>query len=227
MGETKIIPVKGITKIVGDLMRESAVGFGQARQFLEVDMRQLEKVRAHYAEKGVKLMTTAILAKAAAVAMADFPEANARLEGENILRYEDVNPGIAVETSRGLISVVLKEVQKKDLIQVNEELRALIEKANTNKLTYDDIHGSTVTISSLSSIGVDFLTSIVTNFEAMIISFGKTKKRPVVDENDQIVARPTSWVTANFNHSIIGGSTSAGYLCRFGEILEKAEEYFI
>jgi pyruvate/2-oxoglutarate dehydrogenase complex dihydrolipoamide acyltransferase (E2) component len=121
MGDRKIIPVKGISKIVGDLMRESAVGFGQARQFLEIDMRQFEKVKAHYSEKGVKLMTSAILAKAAAIAVADFPQVNARLEGETIVQYEDVNPGIAVETPRGLISVVLKEVQRKELVQVNEE----------------------------------------------------------------------------------------------------------
>ena len=141
MGDKKIIPIKGITKIVGDLMRESAVGFGQARQFLEVDMRQFEEVRSYYAQKGIKIMSTAMLAKAAAIATADFPQVNARLEGENIVQYEDVNPGIAVETPRGLLSVVLKEVQKKDLLQVNDELRELINKVNTNKLAPDDIKG--------------------------------------------------------------------------------------
>lgn len=224
--EEKIIPIKGIAKIVGEKMLESTISFGQARQFLEVDMTEVEELKQSYINKGIKLIPTAIFAKAAAIAIEEFPEVNARLEGDSIIRYADVNTGIAVETPKGLLSVVLKEVQKKSLEQVNNELRNLLNKVKTNKLTLDDFSGSTITISSMTSLDADFFTSIVTNFEAEILSFAKTKKRVVVDEKDNIVIRPTCWVATNFNHSIISGVTSTKYLCAIGRILEHAGEHF-
>ena len=92
MDGAKIIPLKGVKKIVGEKMLENTVGFGQARQFLEIDMTEVEKLKKNYLKQGIKLLSTAIFAKAAADAIKVFPEANARLEGSDIIEYADVNP---------------------------------------------------------------------------------------------------------------------------------------
>lgn len=224
-GETRT-KLKGIQKVAAERLLESVLGFSQATQFLEVDMSEVEKLKAEYKNRGQKISSTAIFVKAMALAVAEYPHMNSRLEGDTIIQYDDFNPGIAVDTPKGLLVVVLRAAQNKTLDQINAELSELLERVRNNKLTLDDFKGSTMTISNMSMTNVDFFTSIVNNFETVIMGFGRTKKRVVVGENDEILIKPTSWIMANINHTLTSGVPSNYFMNHIATVLENPKRYF-
>lgn len=227
MGEETRIKLKGAVKIAGEKLRESTVSFGQATQFLQIDMTEIEALKKLYKDQGKKLSTTAIYTKAVAEAMREHPQMNARLEGDTVIRYEDVNPGIAVDTPKGLLVVVLPRVQGKSLDQINEELADLIDRTKNNRITMDDFRSGTVTISNMAMMNADFFTSIVNNFEAVIMGFARTRKCAVVDDDDNIVIRPMSYVMVNINHTITSGVPANLFLNTVARNLEHPKEYLL
>lgn len=224
-GETRT-KLKGIPKVAADHLLESVLGFSQATQFLEVDMSEVEKLKAEYKNRGQKISSTAIFIKAMALAVAEYPHINSRLEGDTIIQYDDFNPGIAVDTPSGLLVVVLKSAQDKSLDQINTEVSELLNRARNKKLTMDDFEGGTMTISNMSMTNVDFFTSIVNNFETVIMGFGRTKKRVVVGENDEILIKPMSWIMVNINHSLTSGVPSNLFINHIAMVLENPKLYF-
>lgn len=223
-GETRT-KLKGIPKVAAENLLESVQGFSQATQFLEVDMSEVEKLRAEYKKRGQKLSSTAIFIRAAALAVKEYPYMNSRLEGDTIIQYDDFNPGIAMDTPKGLLVIVLKAAQNKSLDQINEEVAELLCRARNNKLTLDDFQGGTMTINNMSMINVDFFTSIVNNFETVIMGFGRPKKRVVVGENDEILIKPMSWIMANINHTLTSGVPSNKFMNHIAMVLENIKEY--
>lgn len=226
MSGEKRTKLKGIPKVAADRLLESVLGFSQATQFLEVDMSEVEKLRAEYKNKGQKLSSTAIFIKAIALATLEYPKINSRLEGDTIIQYDDLNPGIAVDTPKGLLVLVLKAVQSKSLDQINNEVEELLERAKNNKLAVEDFQDGTMTISNMSMTNVDFFTSIVNNFETVIMGFGRTKKKVVVGDNDEILIRPMSWIMANINHSLTSGVPSNHFINHIAKVLENPRQYF-
>ncbi len=226
MSGEKRTKLKGIPKVAADRLLESVLGFSQATQFLEVDMSEVEKLRAEYKNKGQKLSSTAIFIKAIALATLEYPKINSRLEGDTIIQYDDLNPGIAVDTPKGLLVLVLKAVQNKSLDQINNEVEELLERAKNNKLAVEDFQDGTMTISNMSMTNVDFFTSIVNNFETVIMGFGRTKKKVVVGDNDEILIRPMSWIMANINHSLTSGVPSNHFINHIAKVLENPRQYF-
>lgn len=224
-GETRT-QLKGIPKVAADRLLESVLGFSQAAQFLEVDMSEVEKLKAEYKNRGQKISSTAIFIKAMALAVAKYPHINSRLEGDTIVQYDDFNPGIAMDTPKGLLVLVLKAAQNKSLDQINAEVLELLDRARNNKITLDDFKGGTMTISNMSMTNVDFFTSIVNNFETVIMGFGRTKKRVVVGENDEILIRPMSWIMVNINHSLTSGVPSNHFINHIAMVLENPKQYF-
>lgn len=224
-GETRT-KLKGIPKIAADRLLESVLGFSQATQFLEVDMSEVEKLRAEYKERGQKLSSTAIFIKAIALAVAEYPHINSRLEGDIIIQYDDFNPGIAVDTPKGLLVLVLRAAQNKSLDQINEEVAELLDRVKNNKITMDDFQGGTMTISNMSMTNVDFFTSIVNNFETVIMGFGRTKKKVVVGENDEILIKPMSWIMVNINHTLTSGVPSNHFMNHIAKVLENPKKFF-
>lgn len=224
-GETRT-QLKGIPKVAADRLLEGVLGFSQATQFLEIDMSEVEKLKAEYKNREQKISSTAIFIKALALAVAEYPHINARLEGDTVIQYDDFNPGIAMDTPKGLLVLVLKAAQNKSLDQVNTEVTELLDRARNNKITMDDLTGGTMTISNMSMTNVDFFTSIVNNFETVIMGFGRTKKKVVVGENDEFQVRPMSWIMVNINHSLTSGVPSNLFLNHVAKVLENPKQYF-
>ena len=213
-------------KVAGEKLLEGVLGFGQAMQALEVDMTAIIGLREEYKARGLKLSSTAVYVKALEVALREHPEMNSRLEGGELVQYRDCNAGIAVDTPKGLYVVVLREVQNKPLDAINEGVAELLERTRNGKLTLDDFKGGTFTISNMAMLDVDFFTSLVNNFETAIYGFGRTQKKPVVDENDQIVIRPMSYVMININHTATTGVPANKMLKTLAGILENPGKFF-
>lgn len=220
MTETRIM-LAGIRKIIAEKMKKSQLDNPHASGYLKVDMTEVLKLKKEYESKNINISMSSILIKAIAVAMKKFPQMNSRLEGEEIITYDDVNVGVGVALPYGLIAVVVKEAQTKSLEQISKELSHLIEKANKGQLTLDEMTGSTITVSNLSMSKVEAFTSIINNNECLIIGLGGIKKELVVNKDDTTSIRQMSNLCFNINHAILDGYPGTMFGCELAEIMEK------
>lgn len=216
-----------IDKMVGAAMKRSVLSYGQCTGYVSTDFTEFKKMRQELAGEGKKASTSAYFAKAMAIAMKDFPELNAILVGDDELAvYDEVNVGVGVQTDEGIVVVVVKDCDKKSVMEINEDLADKVERARIGKLTMDDITGGTITMSNLSMTREDFFTSIIVGDQALIIGFGGITKKPFV-VNDEVAVRDVANIMVNMNHTTSRGFPTTMYLCKIAEIIENPRTYLI
>ena len=151
-----------------------------------------------------------------AKALQDYPMVNASVDGNNIVYHDYVNVGTAVSVPNGLIVPVIKDADIIGLSGIAAKSAELIEKARDGKLTDEDYHGGTFTVSSLGMFDVDEFVAIINPPEAGILAVGKIAKTPVVITNDEgedeIVIRPMCNMTISYDHRIVDGAEAAQFL---------------
>lgn len=183
----------------------------------KADITQLEKLRHEAKSKGdaagAKLTMTAFLVKIAASALKVFPQFNASLDmarGEMVLkRYYSI--GVAVDTDRGLVVPVLRDVDRRNVIQVAVELQRAADRAKARKLSPDDITGGCFTITNLGSIGGSYFSPIVNHPEVAILGVGRSAQEPVF-LNGFFQPRLMLPLSLSFDHRIIDGADGARFL---------------
>jgi pyruvate dehydrogenase E2 component (dihydrolipoamide acetyltransferase) len=126
----------------------------------------------------------------------------------------------AVDTERGLLVPVVRDVDTKRLAQLARETSGLIERARAGTLTPDALRGGTFTLTNLGRFGVDAFTPIINPPETAILGVGRIKPRPVV-RNDEVVIRETVWLSLTFDHRIVDGGPAARFLQRVTELIER------
>lgn len=216
-----------IDKMVGAAMKRSVLSYGQCTGYVSTDFTEFKKMRQELAGEGKKASTSAYFAKAMAIAMKDFPELNAILVSDDELAvYDEVNVGVGVQTDEGIVVVVVKDCDKKSVMEINEDLADKVERARIGKLTMDDITGGTITMSNLSMTREDFFTSIIVGDQALIIGFGGITKKPFV-VNDEVAVRDVANIMVNMNHTTSRGFPTTMYLCKIAEIIENPRTYLI
>jgi pyruvate dehydrogenase E2 component (dihydrolipoamide acetyltransferase) len=164
-----------------------------------------------------------LLVKVAAEALARHPEINASWDGDAIQRHGSADIGIAVAVPDGLITPVLREADRKGLVQISAEAADLIERARNRKLKPEDYTGATFSISNLGMFGIDEFTAIINPPEAAILAVGGTVEKPVV-EDGEIVVRRRMRVTMSCDHRVIDGAMGAAFLQTFRAMLENPLE---
>lgn len=212
-------------KLIGENMRQSNINNPKTSGFGLYDFTELLEMKQELEAAGRKVSDTVIFLKAIALTLKEYPAMNARLEGDECIVYDSINPGIAVDTPRGLITLTLRDTQDKSLMDLAEDFRALMHRMRDGKLTADDYTGSTYTISNLSRTSGGFFTSIINNNECFIIGFGGIHKQAMVLENDVIAARSVCYVTVNANHVLVDGVETGKFMERLREILEHPKRY--
>jgi pyruvate dehydrogenase E2 component (dihydrolipoamide acetyltransferase) len=183
----------------------------------EADVTDLEAFRkeqsAVFTEKGTKLTLTAFLLKAAVGALQQFPQINASYDdaaGEII--YKDYyHVGVAVDTPRGLMVPVLRDVDRKGLVRISKELKELADRAREFKVDLAELRGGTFTVTNVGAMGGTFATPIINYPEVAILGVGKLEWKPVV-RNGQIVPRKILPLFLSFDHRIIDGVTGAQFV---------------
>jgi len=157
-----------------------------------------------------------IIVRACAKALQEYPMVNASVDGNNIVYHDYVNVGTAVSVPNGLIVPVIKDADIIGLSGIAAKSAELIEKARDGKLTDEDYHGGTFTVSSLGMFDVDEFVAIINPPEAGILAVGKIAKTPVVITNDEgedeIVIRPMCNMTISYDHRIVDGAEAAQFL---------------
>jgi pyruvate dehydrogenase E2 component (dihydrolipoamide acetyltransferase) len=160
--------------------------------------------------------------KAAASALKDFPELNARLEGDEIVYLDRYDLGVAVQTDRGLVVPVVRDVDSRSLEEVDAEFRRLADAARAGQLRPEELRGSTFSVTSAGKLAGLFQTPIVNHPEVAILSLGRIAERPVVRDGE-VMVRPLGYVALTFDHRVVDGARAAAFGLAVIERLQNGE----
>jgi pyruvate dehydrogenase E2 component (dihydrolipoamide acetyltransferase) len=225
--EEKIIPVSTMRDVIARRLLESKTQVPHFYLEKEIDAAALVKVRVAINEKfkkngqAIKLTVNDYILKATASALRDVPAMNASWEGANIRQHGAVHLSFGVALQDGLVTPVIRDAEKKDLVTISREARELIDKARAKKLTPAEMSGSTFTVTNLGMYGIDSFYGIINNPNSGILSVGGTFKKPVVDENDNIVIGQRMSIGLSGDHRVVDGAVGALFLLALGEYLEN------
>ncbi|MEW6650356.1 MAG: dihydrolipoamide acetyltransferase family protein [Chloroflexota bacterium] len=222
-GEDQRIPIDKLRSIIGKRMVESKTQLPHFYLTSEVNMAVLMELRKQFniqLPEEQKLSVNDFIVKATALALREFPNLNASLQGNEIIRHARRNVGIAVALDTGLITVVCKDADSKSLGLISQEVREMAARARTGKVRPEDIEGSTFSISNLGMFDVEHFTAIINPPEAAILAVGSVKET-VVAENGEIKAGPRMKLTLSADHRITDGAEAARFMQRLKELLEK------
>ena len=195
--------------------------------FNEVDMNAIFKIREKYKEQfkskhGVGLGFMSFFTKAVTKALSEFKDVNAMIDGDEIIYYDYSDIGIAVSAPKGLMVPVLRNAELMSFKEIELEIKRLAIKAREGKITIDEMQGGTFTITNGGVFGSMLSTPIINPPQSAILGMHNILERPVVI-NKEIKIRPMMYVALSYDHRIIDGRESVGFLCRVKEYLESPE----
>ncbi len=226
--EIEIIPLSRIKKLSGKHLSKSWNSIPHVTQFDEVNIDQLEKFRKHQKEKNIKLSPLVFIMKAVVQVLKRHPNFNASLDesGENLLLKKYFNLGIAVDTPNGLLVPVVKNVEKKSLIELSEELAEISLRAREGKLDASEMKGAGFTISSLGGIGGTQFTPIINAPEVAILGVSRTQIKPIWNGSS---FKPTAMIplALSYDHRVIDGAEGARFMAELNEVLSNIMEMLL
>ncbi len=201
-------------------------------QAIDIDFSAVDAVRAHHKERfkariGTSLTYLPFIARAVCLAIHDFPQVNARFDGDRLIVSRDINLGIAVDLAHnGLLVPVAHRAGEMTFESLARAISRQIQKARGGTLTPDDVSGGTYTITNNGSFGTLFTAPIINAPQAAILSTDAVLKRPIVVETPQgdfIAIRPVGVVAQSFDHRAFDGAYSAAFLSCLKEIIERRD----
>jgi pyruvate dehydrogenase E2 component (dihydrolipoyllysine-residue acetyltransferase) len=202
-------PVRGVRRLIAEHMARAHREVPPVTWVEECDFGSVD----------LKLLVPTVL-KATAEALQEFPELNARLEGDEIVYLDRYDLGVAVQTDQGLVVPVVRGVDARSVEELDAEVRRLAEAARGGSLAAEELRGSTFTVTSAGKLAGLFQTPIVNHPEVAILSLGRIADRPVVRDGE-IVVRPVGYVALTFDHRVVDGARAA----EFGlAVLRRLEE---
>jgi len=219
----EVIPFRGRRKQIAKKMTQSLYTIPHVTHFEEADLTELLAYRNDLKEMNINVSAVAFFIKAIAVALKQFPVFNAKLDEENeVIRLEkEYNIGIATDTENGLIVPIIHHADRLSVRQIHDKLKELTKKAQEDKLTSAELKGGTFTISNVGPLGSIGATPIINHPETGLIAFHKTKKMPVVMENDEIAIRSIMTMSMAFDHRVADGATAVAFTNRFKQLIEN------
>jgi pyruvate dehydrogenase E2 component (dihydrolipoamide acetyltransferase) len=223
-GEIEIRPLSRIKKISGANLHRNWVTIPHITQFDEADITEMEAFRkelgAEYTKQNIKITPLAFLIKAAAVALQKYPDFNASLDasGENLVLKQYCHIGVAVDTPDGLMVPVLRDVDKKGIVQLARELGEISARAREKKITAAEMQGGCFSISSLGGIGGTAFTPIINAPEVAILGVSRSIIKPM-HQDDTFVARLMLPLSLSYDHRVIDGAAAARFIVFLSHVL--------
>jgi pyruvate dehydrogenase E2 component (dihydrolipoamide acetyltransferase) len=157
----------------------------------------------------LKLLVATTL-KAAAETLKEFPELNARLDGDEVVYLDRYDLGVAVQTDQGLVVPVVRGCDSRSIEELDADVRRLADAAREGKLAPEELRGSTFTVTSAGKLAGLFQTPIVNHPEVAILSIGRVAERPVVRDGE-LTIRPTAYLALTFDHRVVDGARAAAF----------------
>ena len=214
------IPIKGARKAIFDNMWRSLSQSAQLTLHCDASAAAIIALRKQISELRKDVSYNAIFIKIVAVALRFHPAINASVDGNLIKVWKQINIGLAMEKEDSLIVPVIRGPDKKSIVEIEDEISALIEKARQNTLTPDDFANGTFTVSNLGFAGIDYFTPIIRPPESAILGIGRIVERPSV-KYGQVVAEPRLGLSLTFDHRIIDGAPAARFLNTIRQLIEE------
>jgi 2-oxoglutarate dehydrogenase E2 component (dihydrolipoamide succinyltransferase) len=211
-------------KRIAEHLLESQHATAHLTTFNEIDMSSVESLRGRVKERiekehGVRLSFMPFFARAACLALKQFPMVNARIDGDSIIYHHYVNLGIAVASDAGLVVPNVKDADRKGMIQVGRDIAEVAKKARDGKLVMDDLTGGTFTITNGGVFGSLLSTPIINFPQVGILGLHKIQDRAVVIDG-KVEVRPMMYVALSYDHRIIDGQQAVLFLVRIKELME-------
>ena len=229
-GETEIIEMDRMRKLIADHMVMSKHTSPHVTSFVEVDVTNIvkwrEKVKKTFEKReNEKITYTPIFIEAVVQAIKDFPMINVSVDGSKIIVKKNINIGMATALPTGnLIVPVIKNADRQNLIGLTKSVNDLANRARANKLSPDEIQGGTYTITNVGTFGNVMGTPIINQPQAAILAFGAIRKKPAVIETeygDVIAIRHMMFLSHSYDHRIVDGALGGSFVRRVADYLEQ------
>ncbi len=227
-GKTERVSMRGVRRKTAEHLRQAWNTIPHVTQQDRADITELEQLRARFApraeEAGGKMTVTAIALKVCASALKVFPQFNASIDmgKEEIIYKQYISIGVAVDTDRGLLVPVIRDVDKKNIVELAAELAQLSKKARDRKLTPEEMEGGTFTITNLGGIGGTGFSPIVNHPEVAILGLSHSRMEPEwVHDESKFEPRLILPLSLSYDHRLIDGADAARFLRWIAEAFEQ------
>ena len=231
-GEVETQPLTKINKLTGEFLHRNWVTIPHVTQFDEADITDMEAFRkelaADYKEQGIRITPLVFMMKAVVSALKQYPRFNSSLDssGENLILKHYFNVGIAVDTPDGLVVPVVRDVDRKSIVDLAIELGEISVKARDKKLKPADMQGGSITISSLGGIGGTKFTPIVNAPEVAILGVSRSKMQPVWN-GKEFEPRLMLPLSLSYDHRVIDGADGARFTTFLSRVLSDTRRLLL
>lgn len=220
------VPYEGVRRVIGDRMAQSKFTAPHLYFTQKVNMAAVIKLRKQVnAAQDKKTSMTDFISRAVVIALQKYPDMNASLIDDKIVKYKSINLGIAVASPTGLIVPNIKNSQDLSVVELSRAASPLFDKAREGKLTPDEYSGGTFTVSNLGMFGIENFTAIINPSEAAILSISSTKDEPIVvvdaDGNKSVGIAPMMNIQVTVDHRIIDGLMASQFVTEVKTLLEN------
>ncbi len=224
-------PMSPIRKRIARRMLEASQNTAMLTTFNEADMTRIQQLRALHGQAflkkhGVKLGFMSLFVKACTEALKEFPEVNARIEGDDLLYHHYYDIGIAVGAKRGLVVPVLRDADRLHFAQIEQSIADFARRIGENNIGIHELQGGTFSISNGGLYGSLLSTPIVNYPQSAILGMHLIQDRPVV-EDGQIVIRPMMNLALSYDHRIIDGRQAVSFLRRIRDYVQEPDELLL
>jgi 2-oxoglutarate dehydrogenase E2 component (dihydrolipoamide succinyltransferase) len=225
--EVKKEKMSNLRRTVSRRLVEAKNSTAMLTTFNEVDMSRIMEIRKQYKDTfkeshGVNLGFMSFFVKACCTALAEYPAVNAYVDGDSLLFHDYCDISIAVSAPKGLVVPVIRNAESLSMADVEKKVVELASKARENKLTPDEMAGGTFTITNGGVFGSLMSTPILNIPQSAILGMHKIQDRPMAI-NGKVEIRPMMYVALSYDHRVIDGRESVGFLVRVKELLESPE----
>lgn len=222
-------PLSNMRKVIGKRMQANKQIAPHVTLTTEINVDKTVALRNKLNAKdaNVKYSYNDILIKMSAVALRSYPIINSSITEDSFIIHDRVNIGVAVALDGGLIVPVVKDADRKGLKAISSEVKDLVQKSKSNTLLPDEMSGATFTISNLGSYDIDGFTPVINLPECAILGVGRIVRKPIVNENDEIVPASMMVLSLTFDHRVVDGATAAEFLKKLKGYLEDPDNMLI
>jgi 2-oxoglutarate dehydrogenase E2 component (dihydrolipoamide succinyltransferase) len=220
----KRVPMTRLRKRVAERLLEAKNSTAMLTTFNEINMQPIMDLRKQYGEAfekrhGVRLGFMSFYIKAVVEALKRYPEVNASIDGDDVVYHNYFDISIAVSTPRGLVTPVLRDVDSLSMADIEKKIKELAVKGRDGKLTVEELTGGNFTITNGGVFGSLMSTPIINPPQSAILGMHAIKERPMA-VNGQVVIQPMMYLALSYDHRLIDGKESVGYLVTVKEMLE-------
>lgn len=208
-----VIPLSRLKKITGERTLASKLSAPHIYVTVEVDIERIIELRASFDRDGAaKPSINDFVLRASALALREMPLANSSITAEGLLQHGEINIGIAAAVDSGLTVPVLKNVDQLSLGRIATGSKELVAKARENRLSLDELSGSTFSVSNMGMLDIDNFCAIINTPNAVILAISSARKKVVVNDDDELVVTQRMNITGSFDHRVLDGAEAARFM---------------